>query len=296
MNTRSNTTANQVDKIRFYLKYFLLLLAICVITSLTGCVTARNGYADFYQDRAGANITNLPPYSGSTRIVPQSSNPTNDFKEIYRNGYALIGYSGFQGPPQSQDMLLSQAKKVGADIVLTSCIYLGSQQGAVPNLQYHPGQTYTTTSSGTVNANVYGNGGYAYGTGNYYGNSTTTSPGTFSTQMVPVTIQKYQYEAGYFRKLKQSVLGVLPQPLPPDIRQRLERNTGVYVGTVINDTPAFNANILEGDVIFKINGEDVNSQVDLSKDNLKYAGQKVEIEIWRNGQTKTVSVQLNNKP
>jgi len=238
----------------------------------------------------------LPPYSGSTTIVTQSSNLENDFKEILRDGYAFIGYSGFQGPPQSQDMLMSEAKKVGADIVLSSCVYLGSQQTAVPYLQYNPGQTSTTTSSGTVNANAYGSGGYAYGTGNYYGSSTTTSPGTFSTQIVPVTVQRYQYEAEFFRKHKKSILGVLPEPLPTEIRQKLERNTGVFVGTLMNDSPAFNANILEGDVILKMNGEDINSPADLFKDNQKYAGQAVDIELWRNGQSKIVSARLNNIP
>lgn len=268
-------------------------MMLCV---LTGCVTAPNGFSQFYQDRAGASITNLPPYSGSTKIFTQSANPTNDLNELLRNGYGLIGVSAFQGPPQSQDALTTQAKKIGADVVLYSCVYLGSQQTAVPFLQYHPGQTYTTTSSGTVNANAWGNGGYAYGTGNYYGNSTTTSPGTFSTQVVPVTIQRYQYEAGFFRKLKPSILGILPQPLPSEIRQQLERNTGVVVGIVMNDSPAFNANILEGDVILKMNDEDVTSVTDLFEKNKKFAGQTVEIELWRNGQFKTNSVQLNNKP
>ncbi|MDD5140987.1 MAG: PDZ domain-containing protein [Verrucomicrobiales bacterium] len=277
-------------------KLLLLTISFASLCFFTGCATAPNGFSQFYQDRAGASITNSPPYSGSTKIFTQSTNPTNDLMEILRSGYGLIGVSAFQGPPQSQDMLKSQARKVGADIVLFSCVYLGSQQTAVPFLQYHPGQSYTTTSSGTVNANTWGSGGYAYGTGNYYGNSTTTSPGTFSTQVVPVTVQRYQYEAGFFRKLQPSILGVLPQPLPPEIRQKLERNTGVIASIVGNDTPAFNANILEGDVILKINDEDVTSVTDLFEKNKKFAGQKVEIELWRNGQFKTNSVQLNNKP
>jgi DNA-binding transcriptional regulator/RsmH inhibitor MraZ len=33
-----------------------------------------------------------------------------------------------------------------------------------------------------------------------------------------------------------------------------------------------------------------------SKKDVTFAGQKVDMEIWRNGQFKTISVQLNNKP
>lgn len=256
----------------------------------------HNGFNMFYQDLAGAAITNMPPYSGSTKIITQSSDPTNDIKELYRNGYALIGGSAFQGPPQSQDALMFQAKKVGADAVLFSCVYLGSQQAAVPWIQYQPGQTYTTTSSGTVNGNAWGNGGYAYGSGNYYGSSTTTTPGTFSTQIVPITVQRYQYEAGFFRKIKPPVLGIIPTPLPLEIRQQLERNTGVYVWIVRNDSPAFDANILEGDVILNVNGADVTSVSDFIHQMSLFAGQKVDLGIWRNGQLKTISVQLNNMP
>lgn len=285
-----------LDILRVLKKRFYLLVVLGLLIPLTGCVTARNGFSQFYQDRAGAAITNMPPYSGTTRIVTGSADPKNDVKDLFRNGYLMIGESAFQGPPQGNNALMSQAKKVGADVVLVTSAYLGSQQTAVPFMQYNPGQTYTTTSSGTVNANAYGSGGYAYGTGNYYGSSTTTSPGSFTTQMVPITVQRYQYDAAFFRKMQPTILGVIPQPLPPEIRQRLERNTGVFAWVVRNDSPAFNANILEGDVILKMNGEDVVSVTDYVQKYIKMAGQKIDIEIWRDGQSKTISVQLNNKP
>lgn len=131
-----------------------LLIALCGMVSLTGCVST-NGFSKLYQDRAGVGITNLPPYSGTTTTYT-TSNPTNDLKDLYRKGCVLIGVSAFQGPAQSNEALKSQAKKVGADVVLFSSAYLGSQQAVVPWTQYNPGQTYTTTSSGTVNANAWG--------------------------------------------------------------------------------------------------------------------------------------------
>jgi serine protease Do len=296
MKTDRSVGYEDINSLRFLTKLCPLLLTFCAIASLTGCVTAPNGFSRFYQDQAGGAITNLPPYSGETKIVRQSDNVTNDLKELARNNYLLIGTSAFQGPPQSQDMLMAQAKKVGADVVIYSSVYLGSQETTVPFVQYHPGESYTTTSSGTLNANAYGNGGYAYGTGNYYGNSTTTSSGTYSTEMIPITIQRYQYDVGYFRKGKTPVLGIVPKELPDEIRQQLQRNNGVYVWVVRNDTPAFYANILEGDVILKLNGENVESIKDFSEKLLPVVGKKVDLEIWRSGETKTISVQLNDKP
>ncbi len=199
--------------------------------------TIPNAFSQFYQDRVGASITNLPPYSGNTKISTLATTTTNDIKELQRSGYGLIGVSAFQGPPQSQDAVMVQAKKVGADVVLLSSARLESQQ---------------------------------------------------------ISVDRYQYAAGFFRKMKTPVLGIIGLPLPSEIRQQLERNTGVFVGIVINDSPAFNANILEGDAILKMNGEDVMSVADLTKRNLMFAGQKVDVEIWRKGQSKTISVQLNN--
>jgi membrane-associated protease RseP (regulator of RpoE activity) len=295
MKTTSKTQA-RLELLRFLKKCFCIAFVLASLIHLTGCATGRNGFSQFYQDRAGTAITNMPPYSGTTRIIAASADPKNDVKDLYRNGFVMIGESAFQGPPQGNNALMSQAKKVGADVVLVSSVYLGSQQTAVPFMQYNPGQTYTTTSSGTVNANAYGSSGYAYGTGNYYGSSSTTSPGTFTTQMIPVTVQRYNYDAGFFRKMPQTILGVIPQPLPQEIRQHLERNTGVFVWVVRNDSPAFNANILEGDVILQMNGEDVKSVADYIQKYTRMAGQQTDVEIWRNGQLKTVSVQLNNKP
>ena len=96
--------------------------------------------------------------------------------------------------------------------------------------------------------------------------------------------------------MNPTILGVLPKPLPDEIRKQLERNTGVYVWVVRTDSPAFYSNILEGDVILKMNGDDVTSVENYVNKYMRLAGQKVDMEIWRNGQYKTISVQLNKRP
>jgi S1-C subfamily serine protease len=93
-----------------------------------------------------------------------------------------------------------------------------------------------------------------------------------------------------------TILGLFAQPLPDEMRPQLGRNTGVLVWVVKNGSPAAAANILEGDVISKVNGQDVLSVPDFVDKFTKLVGQKVEVEIWRDGQFKTVSVQLNNNP
>lgn len=263
-----------------------VLVSATALCTLAGCMS--NGYTQFYQDKMGAKVASLPPYPGSTKIYSASSNVKSDADNLYRDGYVLLGVSAFSGPAQAPNALMTHAKRVGADVVLSSLRYLGSEQTTLALPQYNPGQTYTTTSSGVVT-------GFG-GTGSYYGNSTTTTPGTFSTQYVPVTIQRFSYEAGFFRKSGPYTLGVRYAALPTELRQQLERNTGVVISVVVNGSPAFNANILEGDVVLKMNNEDISSATDFRDKLAAAAGQRADFQIWRNGQFKNISVQLNAQP
>jgi S1-C subfamily serine protease len=67
---------------------------------------------------------------------------------------------------------------------------------------------------------------------------------------------------------------------------------GPIVIVVVQGTPAFQANVLEGDVILKLANEDVVDVQTLSALALKYAGRTVELQILRNDQPKTISVAL----
>lgn len=70
---------------------------------------------------------------------------------------------------------------------------------------------------------------------------------------------------------------------------------GAYVVQVVTDSPAEKAGIKDGDIITKIGGEDVNEKNGgLSKIiSKKKAGDKVEVEIWRHGETKKLQITLS---
>jgi membrane-associated protease RseP (regulator of RpoE activity) len=193
-------------------------------------------------------------------------------------------------------MLEEQAKIVGADIVLTKTSDEGSRQIAMPYLQYHPGTVAMTNSSGTVNANAYGSGGYAYGNANYSGSSTTTTPGTFSTEEVPITVQNYAYAATYWRKAVPPTFGVVGDALPSEMRQALQRNTGVLTRYVIDGSPAFRANILSGDVIIAFDNVPIESLQQFVAKLEDVAGKLTEVTLLRNGIEKKITVQMNLRP
>lgn len=68
---------------------------------------------------------------------------------------------------------------------------------------------------------------------------------------------------------------------------------GAYVSKVTAGGPAASAGIVAGDVITKINGEEVKSSLELTHELFKYnPGDKVTITIYRNKKTQDVSLTL----
>jgi len=101
----------------------------------------------------------------------------------------------------------------------------------------------TTTSYSTGTATAYGSRGPVTA----YGSGTTTTYGS-TTNYVPITVQRVDYGAVYFVKQRFG-LGVFIRDLNDSERQDLQTNRGVAVRLVVDDTPAYNADILVGDVI-----------------------------------------------
>jgi hypothetical protein len=271
-----------------------LLLSLGVLTLLLqGCT---NAYQQFYTPTTAeiSPKTGYLPYSGKTEIFG-SNDMLRDANSIQQRGYGYLGVASFEGGGRATEaQLREQATKVGADVVLNKITFEGSQTTTVPWITYNPGASSTTTSNGVVNANATNNqGGSAYGTAVYSGTSTTTSPGTYSTQIIPVTVDRYKWEATFWRKLSPPVFGVRVDSLSDELRQKFERNTGVVVRIVSDDSPAFRANILVGDVLTAIDDEEIITAANFSEFLSKYAGTTVTFTVLRGPQTKKIPVKLN---
>lgn len=260
---------------------------------MTGCKT--NPYTQFYQSYTNqwpvVMQQGLLPVSGEPRIIA-SSNMREDARRLEEQGYAAIGAAGFRGGLVGQQQLVWQAKNVGAEVVLYTSQFSHTESGVAPVLSYQPGQTYTTQTYGTANANAYGSGGYAYGYGTYSGTSTTTTPGTLSTEYVPYSREVYDHGAVFWRRMKPGIFGARLAPIPETMRSTLQRNTGVLVDIVQIDTPAFRANILDGDVIIQIADKPVETVQQFIGLLPSYVGQKVSVKVIRGGQTLDIEVHL----
>ncbi|MBW8874966.1 MAG: PDZ domain-containing protein [Acidobacteria bacterium] len=68
----------------------------------------------------------------------------------------------------------------------------------------------------------------------------------------------------FWRKMKPGPLGLFLDLIPSELRARLSRNTGAYVLAVEDETPAFFANIVSGDIIIAVNGTEVRTPAELT--------------------------------
>jgi hypothetical protein len=249
--------------------------------SLGGCVS---GLEKFYRAAPGSEqligspVTDPPP--AMPKVYSYSSSPQADMKRLAEDGFFLIGTSSLYGPANQvhESQVVDQGRKVGASVILMSSQYVDTIPGSV-------------NAPGTVNA--YGTGGYE--TGNFSSTSTTTTPANPSTYDLPHVIPRDQFFASYWGKQDPGKMriGLRYTSLPDPMRRQLERNNGVYVAIVVRGTPASRSNILEGDVITKINGEDVVDYPGFDSQLSKFAGQAVILEVFREGQARDIPVTLN---
>jgi S1-C subfamily serine protease len=112
--------------------------------------------------------------------------------------------------------------------------------------------------------------------------------------MVPYSVQRYDFLATYWARNSKIRLGIVYLNLPAEMRQRLQRNTGVVADLIIRESPAFISNILVGDVILKMNDEDVIDVNGFSRMLDRYAGTLVRLTIVRGSDEKTIQIRLND--
>jgi len=258
-----------------------------------------NPFTQFYVDGTRgvdpATLANrLEPFSNNPQIFTGSNDPMTDSQHMLEKGYTLLGYSDFNDSKNvTQKQMMDQATNVGADMVIFYSKFSHTETGVAAFPVFTPGTTSTTNSFGQSTANAYGTGGTATAQGTYSGTSTTQTPGTFSTSYVPYQRQVYEYGASFWRKSKPAILGAVVQPLPDTLRAQLQRNTGVVIIAVMNDSPAFLANLLRGDVIIGIGDNSVSTPEEFSNALQVNKGKKVVVTFIRDGKNESLEVQLN---
>lgn len=103
-------------------------------------------------------------------------------------------------------------------------------------------------------------------------------------------------------KISRAYLGVNYRVVTRDLALLNEVPQGAYIQQVVANSPAQKAGIMEGDIITKIDGKQVDDQNFISElIRSKKVGDKLSIEVWRDtqnsqGETKTVEAILEEVP
>jgi membrane-associated protease RseP (regulator of RpoE activity) len=256
----------------------LIVFLLVGVALLAGCAS---GYKDFYRPSQGID----PRVVADRRPAPPPANPLVERAQpgngdaliaaYFRRSYVLIGTSVFNsGRRESDASAVQQAKDVGADlVVILDARYTGSQTSNIPLTLPTATTTYATGS-----ATAFGPRGPVTA----YGSATTTTYGT-TTTYIPVTIHRSDYGALYFVK-QRSPFGVLVRNLNDTEQQELQSNKGVLVRAVAEGSPAFDADILPGDIIAGLDGIDVTSTAALGDLLRERSGRGLSVSIIRGGQ------------
>ena len=116
---------------------------------------------------------------------------------------------------------------------------------------------------------------------------------------IPINMARYAYEqiveSG---TVERGLLGVQPQDLSPDYAEifGLKDTKGVMIPKVYEGSAAEKAGLTHNDVILEVDGQPVESAVDLqTKISMLKPGTKVELTIWRDGRRKKVEVELGKR-
>ena len=255
------------------MKRFILVIIIGSTLIITGCASP---YSKFYTDMTnGASDITKAKIAIITDIDPEirrgSTNKENDERLMSEDNYEPIGYSEFNAGNVDTDGALSKGREVHAAVIIIYSQYTGTQSGYMPMTV-----PKTTTASTTTNGNIYGYGGSA----SYSGTSNTTYNGT-NTTYIPYSVNKYDYVATYWIKLKPVMLGLLIKELPQEMHKKIGTNNGLLIWGVRKGSPAFNADIFSGDILVKLNDDVISDRGSFEKSVATNADKEVDILIVR---------------
>ena len=93
-------------------------------------------------------------------------------------------------------------------------------------------------------------------------------------------------------------LGIVPQPVPADIAETLQmKNSGIFVTAVFKDSPAAIAGVMPGDIVTRVNGEELlDAQHAVRKISGFAPGEIITLDIIRGWDRIFLSAEVTQRP
>jgi hypothetical protein len=107
------------------------------------------------------------------------------------------------------------------------------------------------------------------------------------------SISRYDQHIGYFLAAKKTGSGLFVKAIEPEMAKDLGVNRGVYVRSVRRGSPAYNVDILPGDVVQLVGATGVYDIASFIAAMKAVYGQSSEIKIIRKGQPVTIVLTLS---
>lgn len=244
-------------------KRFSLCLFIFLLCS--GCA---NNFSQFYRPHAIVPNDIITCISPEVRGLPQYQPIKEIVKDMYVDGYTLIGESSWHGGAEStMDSSFTHGQSIGACVVMGSIEYSHTRTGVHAYTDRTPAETYIAED----------------------GRMTVITPSHTTTEHIPYSVAMYAYGYLFFAKtVNHPELLMAKVDYPPDYYMKHEDvNYGCLVDVVMRNGNAYMARIFADDIIMSINGEKCNPT--LIKTLLRANN---EIVIWRDGEILTKNVEL----
>lgn len=258
------------------------LAALCAVAVMfAGCAgdIFRQSYRSSLERWPSGELTRLEPFDGTVEIVT-STDMRGDARRMMEHGYLLLGRSKFRSAQIDPAAARQLAKELGASVVFVREQYATSVQESVPFEEWIPARQDTIKQ--TVIATQGPNAGKVVEQ-----IIVRSMQGEYRTTYVPQTVDYFDYAATFWAKSIPPIFGVMVQRLDDEQRQQLQTNRGVVIAAVIRNSPAFHADLLRNDVIVRFNGTPVTDPDQFFDVVVASEGQTVEVEVVRNGESKT---------
>ena len=126
--------------------------------------------------------------------------------------------------------------------------------------------------------------------------NTTMRSKHWATSLVQDTVDHYEYMVTYWKRVKphDMVLGVFTDPLPRDLWPLIGTRNARVVRSVVGDTPAYYAEMWEGDIIVAVNGEGIQGKRGFRQALDGNAGKEVTLTVYRTDRFYDIKVELNH--
>lgn len=180
---------------------------------------------------------------------------------------------------------------IGSPLGLTGTVTMGIVSALDREMPGHPGEGFIQTDAAINPGN---SGGPLINLkGEVVGINTAIIMGAQGLGFaVPINQAKWVMDQILkYGKVKRSKIGVIIQPLTPELAKHFGVKKGVLVSQVMKDGPAEKAGIKSGDIIIAVNDKPVSKISQLQKYIMRNPpGTKVKITIIRDGKKKDIYV------